>query len=136
MDEQTKNPSSKVIGAQKPPKDMKLTGNMYTVCFSAFIKKNKEKYRLKANDQIDIFYRALFLFVVQMTFIISLLFFETWDLKYKNSSAINISLFFTVLILHWQCLPDARNGIYMMKYALTCPEEFNHPIAAFMMGFI
>jgi hypothetical protein len=122
--------------AQKLPKEMKIAANMYTVCFCAFMKKNKEKFRLKKNDQIDIFYRALFLFVVQMTFIISLLFFETWNLKYKDSAAINLSLFFTVLILHWQCVPDARNGIYMMKYALTCPEEFDHPIAAFMMGFL
>jgi hypothetical protein len=121
---------------QKLPKEMKLGANMYTVCFCAFMKANKEKYRLKKNDQIDIFYRALFMFMIQMTFIVSLLFLETFDLKYKDSSAVNLCLFFTVLILHWQCLPDARNGIYMMKYALTCPEEFDHPIAAFMMGFL
>jgi hypothetical protein len=24
----------------------------------------------------------------------------------------------------------------MMKYAITCPEEFNHPTAAFMLGLI
>jgi hypothetical protein len=39
------------------------------------------------------------------------------------------------MILHWQCIPDSRNGIYMMKYALICPDEFNQPVAAFFMGF-
>jgi hypothetical protein len=120
----------------KKTKEMKLAANMYTVCYCAFMKKNKEKYRLKMNDQVDIFYRALFLFVIQMTFIVSLLFLDTFDLYYKDSTAVNLCLFFTVLILHWQCLPDARNGIYMMKYALSCPEEFNNPIAAFMLGFM
>lgn len=71
-----------------------------------------------------------------MTFIFSLLFLDTFDVSYKDSTAVNLCLFFTVLILHWQCLPEARNGIYMMKYALTCPEEFNNPIAAFMLGFM
>jgi len=115
---------------------MKLAANMYTICYCAFMKKNKEKYRLKQNDQIDIFYRALFLFVVQMTFIFSLLCLDSFDLTFKNNAAVNLCLFFTVLILHWQCLPEARNGMYMMKYALCCPGEFNHPIAAFALGFM
>jgi hypothetical protein len=34
------------------------------------------------------------------------------------------------------CLPDARNGIYMMKYALCCPDEFNQPATAFLLGFM
>lgn len=100
------------------------------------MRKNKDKYRLKANDQVDIFYRALFLCVIQMTFIACLLGFDTFDIGYKEKSASNISLFFTVLILHWQCLPDARNGVYMMKYVLCCPEEFNQPLAAFALGVI
>lgn len=72
-----------------------------------------------------------------MTFIASLLLFNSFDVSYKggkNGVAINLCLFFTVLILHWQCLPEARNGVYMMKYALCSPEEFNHPVAAFMLG--
>lgn len=31
----------------KLPKDMKLSANMYTVCYCAFMKKNKEKFKLK-----------------------------------------------------------------------------------------
>jgi hypothetical protein len=119
----------------KTPKSMKLSANMYTICYCAFMKSVKKEYRQKQNDQMDVFYRALFMFVIQMTFIISLLVFDTFDLTYKNDTAVNFCLFFTVLILHWQCLPDARNGMYMMKYAITCPEEFNHPTAAFALGF-
>lgn len=128
--------SDNAPNSAKSAKEMKLAANMYTVCYCAFMKKNKEKFKLKQNDQMDIFYRAFFMFVIQMTFIVCLLVFDSFDLTYKNDTAVNFCLFFTVLILHWQCLPDARNGMYMMKYALTCPEEFNHPTAAFVLGFL
>lgn len=85
---------------------------------------------------MDIFYRALFLFVVQMMFIFTVLMQDTFDLTFKNDLAVNLCLFFTVLILHWQCVPDSRNGIYMMKYVLCCPEEFDQPIAAFCLGIM
>ena len=116
-------------------KSFKLSANMYTISYSAFMRSNKEKYRLKTNDQIDIFYRALFMFMIQVTFIYTILFFESFSTSYKNDPILNSCLFFTVLILHWQCLPETRNGIYMMKYALTCPEEFTHPVTVFFIGW-
>lgn len=85
----------------KAPKNLKLAANMYTVCYCAFMRKNKDKFKLKQNDQMDIFYRAFFLFVIQMTFVVCLLMFDSFDLTYKNDTAINFCLFFTVLILHW-----------------------------------
>lgn len=33
-------------------------------------------------------------------------------------------------------MPDARNGIYMMRYVLAQPEEFTHPLTAFLLAFI
>ena len=52
-------------GAAKPAaKELKLSANMYTVSYCAFMKKNKEKFRLKSEDQNDIFYRALFMLMI------------------------------------------------------------------------
>lgn len=76
------------------------------------------------------------MFIIQVTFVTSVLFFETFKWQYKNDNILNLCLFFTVLILHWQCLPEARNGIYMMKYVLTNPDEFTHPTTAFWLGVI
>jgi hypothetical protein len=76
------------------------------------------------------------MFMIQMTFIFTILFFEKFDITYKNNTPLNLCLFFTVLILHWQCLPEARNGINMMKYALCCPDEFTQPATVFFLGFI
>lgn len=123
-------------GAKKPTKELKLTANMYTVAYSAFMKKNKEKFRLTVNDQMDIYYRAIFMCMIQLTFIFTVLFFEDFDISYKNNTPLNLCLFFTVLILHWQCLPEARNGIYMMKYALCYPDEFTAPVTVFFLGVI
>lgn len=79
---------------------------------------------------------AMFVFLVQMYFILYVLNLQTFNTAYKNDTAVNFCLFFTVLILHWMCLPDARNGIYMMKYALCCPHEFDQPTTVFILGLM
>jgi len=121
---------------QKPLKEMRLTTNIYTISYCTFFQKSKDKFRLRLSDQIDIFHKAIFIFIIQMTFIVTILVFEEFDTRYKNNTAVNLCLFFTVLILHWQCIPEARNGIYMMKYALCCPDEFTKPVAVFFLGLI
>lgn len=118
------------------PKGLKLTANMYTISYSSFMRSNKDKYRLRQEDQVDLLYRALFMAVIQMTFLWTVLNLEVWDTEYKDDTILNLCLFFTVLILHWQCLPEARNGIYMMKYALCNPGEFTHPFTAFCLGLL
>ena len=118
------------------PKALKLSANMYTISFSAFMRSNKEKFRLRTDDQVDLLYRALFMAVIQLTFLYTVLTLEMWNTDYKDDTILNLCLFFTVLILHWQCLPEARNGIYMMKYALCNPGEFTHPFTAFCLGFL
>jgi hypothetical protein len=55
--------------------------------------------------------------------------------NFIRKTEINFALFFTVLLLHLTCLPTARDGIAMMKYALLHPDEFSHPVSAFFLGF-
>jgi hypothetical protein len=62
---------------------MKITANIYTISYCAFMVQNKKKHRLKENDQVDILYRALFTFIVQLTFIITILFFEKFNFEFK-----------------------------------------------------
>jgi hypothetical protein len=47
----------------------------------------------------------------------------------------HVVLFFTILLLHLTCLPVARDGLAMMKYALLHPDEFGNPVSAFACGF-
>jgi len=49
---------------------------------------------------------------------------------------VHIALFFTVLMLHLSCIGTARDGLDMMKHALLHPDEFTHPISAFVLGFM
>lgn len=46
----------------------------------------------------------------------------------------HVTYFFTILVLHFGCMPVARDGLNMMKYALLHPDEFDHPVSAFMIG--
>lgn len=53
-----------------------------------------------------------------------------------NSTELQLCLFFTTLLLHFGCIPGARSGLYMMRYAVTHPENFTHPRVAFLLGLI
>lgn len=41
------------------------------------------------------------MFMIQVTFIGTILFYETFNISFKNSTPLNFCLLFTVLILHW-----------------------------------
>jgi len=56
--------------------------------------------------------------------------------KLNNNTPLQITLFFTTLLLHIGNLGPFRSGLYMMKYSLCHPEEFTHPKLAFMIGFM
>lgn len=40
-----------------------------------------------------------------------------------------------MLLLHLTCLPTAKDGMTMMKYVITHADEFDHPVAAFVIGW-
>lgn len=90
---------------------------------------------MKEADQADLFYRSCFLYTIQIIFNIVLLWYAGLKPNFVRATEINVALFFTVLLLHLTCLPTARDGLNMMKYALLHPEEFNHPMSAFALGF-
>jgi len=99
------------------------------------MKVNKPKYELLDENQIDLFKRACFIYGIQVLFNFVLFMYSGVKFNFIRNTQINFALFFTVLLLHLTCLPTARDGIAMMKYALLHPDEFSHPISAFFLGF-
>lgn len=55
---------------------------------------------------------------------------------YQDNVFINICMLFSVLLLHWNCIGDLRNGLYMMKFAICCPDKFSQPVTCFLLGFV
>ena len=131
------NPDSQVMVMDDGSKIkvLKLTPSYYTAAFMASMKSSKQQLKMKEADQADLFYRSCFLYSIQIIFNIVLLWYAGLKPNFIRSTEINVALFFTVLLLHLTCLPTARDGLTMMKYALLHPEEFNHPISAFVLGF-
>lgn len=115
-------------------KVLKLSASYYTATFYALMKTQKQKFKLKDNEQIDLLYRATFLYAMQIIFCAILYFYSGITVTYIRNTDVNVALFFTVLLLHLTCLPLARDGLAMMKYSLLHPEEFNHPASAFCLG--
>ena len=120
----------------KPLKNLKLASNIYTVSYCCFLKSNRTKLRLKTSDQVDVFYRALFMFTIQGSFMVNIVMHEKFDFGFQNDVLINFCMLFSVLLLHWSSLSDVRSGIYMMKYAICCPDEFDQPVTAFLLGLV
>lgn len=70
-----------------------------------------------------------------MFFISGILIYSKLNFKLYSSTPLQITLFFTTLLLHVGNLGMFRSGLYMMKYSLCHPEEFTHPKLAFLLGF-
>lgn len=73
---------------------------------------------------------------IQVFFVSGILIFSKISFKLYTSTPLQITLFFTTLLLHLGNLGAFRSGMYMMKYSLCHPEEFTHPRLAFMIGFL
>jgi hypothetical protein len=99
------------------------------------MKSNKTKYKLTEKDIGHMFYQCGFVFGVQCLFLFVLYWTALPKFQYIRDTEINFVLFFSVFLMHCVCLPVANNGMRMMKYALLYPDEFTHPISAFMIGF-
>ena len=56
--------------------------------------------------------------------------------NFIRDAEINVTLFFTVLLLHLTCLPNARDDMSMMKYILVHNDEFSHQMTAFGLRLI
>jgi len=132
------NPDIKIDydNKDKSDKSMKVGASFYTAAYFGLMKANKQKFKLKDDDQFDLLYRAGFIFLIQLSFNLVLYFYSGLKPTFVRDTEINVALFFTVLILHLVCLPTARDGMTMMKYALVHHEEFNHPWAAFILGMM
>lgn len=74
--------------------------------------------------------------IIQVMFIALVASHDTFTVSFKNDTIVNFCSFFTLLLLHWTCLPAVKNGLNMMKYVVSVPEEFTHPSTAFLLGFI
>ena len=100
--------------------------------------KYKKKYHLLAEDQASYYFEALFLLFIQATFCICILTAEEFSFdkafKYHYQYSLNLTLYFTSMILHFATIFTIRNGIIMTKYVIYHSEEFEHPKAAFLLG--
>jgi len=109
---------------------------MFAAVFFAFMKENKKKYRMTTTKQFELFWKALFCLFIQFFFIYCVVTYGGVKFSLNNETFMQLSLIFTTLLLHIGVIANARDGMYMMKYALCHPEKFTHPELAFLMGFI
>ena len=114
----------------------KLTAGLYQAAFTALMNDTKKEYKLMESQQVDVLWRTIFAWIVTMGFSVVLAYTANLDPVVEKPTEVHVALFFTVLLLHVTCLPMARDGLAMMKYAMLHAEEFAHPQAAFLLGFL
>ena len=114
---------------------MKLSASFFTATYFSLMKSNKAKFKMKESDLVELFWKSCFIYTVQIVFSYVIWTYAGFKTTVERPPELHITLFFSVLILHFTCMPVARDGLAMMKYALLHHDEFNHPISAFMLGF-
>lgn len=120
----------------KIKKSLTIDATLYSATYVSLIKSNKHKYKMTQTDQFDLVYKLMLIGTIQVFFIGGIFFFNGLSFKLYNSTPLQITLFFTTLLLHLGNLGAFRSGLYMMKYSLCHPEEFTHPNLAFFIGFM
>lgn len=135
LKQESENKEVFVEGQADGGKKLKLSPSFFTATYSSLLKKNKAALKMKESEQVDLFWKCCFIFVIQMAFSYVIFAFGGLKASVFRAPEMHFSLFFSVLILHFVCMPVARDGLTMMKYALLHHDEFNHPISAFMLGF-
>lgn len=73
---------------------------------------------------------------IQLFFIFGVLVIDPLKFTLFNNTLMQLTLFFTTLLLHLGNLGMFRSGLNMMKYSLCHPEEFTHPKLAFFLGMM
>lgn len=110
----------------------------YSGTFYSLITRYKKKYLLISTDQAEYYFESLFLLFIQTVFsacIIASI--EKKKLsEYVFDYQLNLCIFFTTMILHFGSIYTIRNGMQMCKYVVYHWEEFDNPIAAFLLGFL
>lgn len=99
------------------------------------MKSNKSKFKMTEADQVELYWRCWFIYTIQLLFSYVIWTNAALTVSVERPPELHITLFFTVLMLHFTCMPVARDGLAMMKYALLHHDEFDHPISAFSLGF-
>ena len=125
----------KVDAPIKGKEEVKLTATLYTTAYFAQLKTVKDKHRLKISDQVELFWRSSFIYFIQIAFCAVIAIYANLKAVIHKNTEVHVTLFFTVLLLHVTCLPNARDGLAMMKYALLHADEFESPLLAFTLGF-
>lgn len=120
----------------KAKKSFAIDSTIYSATYFSLIKSNKHKYKMTQDDQFDLLYKNMLIVTIQVFFIVGIIIFNKLSFKLNNNTPLQITLFFTTLLLHIGNLGPFRSGLYMMKYSLCHPEEFTHPKLAFMLGFV
>lgn len=90
--------------------------------------------KMKESEQVDVFWRAAFTWLIQMMFCTVLALYSNIKTVIARPTEVHVVLFFTILLLHLTCLPQARDGLAMMKYSILHPEEFVNPVSAWLCG--
>lgn len=116
-------------------KTMKLSATFFTATYFSLMKTNKAKFKMKESEQVELFWKSCFVYSIQLIFSYVIWAYAGLKSNMERPPELHVVLFFSVLILHFVCMPFARDGLSMMKYALLHHDEFNHPISAFMLGF-
>jgi len=122
--------------SMKRKKSMKISANIYSACYFGLLKANKKELKMTDSDQFDLLFKALLIFGVQMFFSFCVYFYGNVKMELNNNVTLQLALIFCTLLLHLGCIPGAKSGMYMMKFALCHPEKFSHPTLAFILGLM
>lgn len=129
---------------QEPPKTQEIVSlaeDFYAMAYLGYKKDLIEELQISTQLQGRNFYACLWVYLVELTLIAVI--FKTVVFDVEGTFYIvtpNIEVFITRflagLLLHMELIEDVRQGLNMIKYLNTHPEEFTESFAPFILAFM
>lgn len=112
--------------------------DFFSGTFYSMRTKYKKKYCLLKDDVADYLFESFFIITIQALLCCLVLVYGEFrgKLVYHNKFEVNLTMFFTVLVLHFSCIATVRNGINMCRFVIFHREEFDNPKGALGLGFV
>ena len=111
------------------------------MAFLSYKKDIVEEYKITPGSQGRHFHSALWIFLVEMTIIC--LIFKVIVVDKSDSFAIStsnveivVTRFLMSMLLHMELINEIKQGLNLIEYVNSHPEEFDHTAQPFLIGLM
>ncbi len=126
--------------AKHAQKTLELREDFYAVTFVSMRHEVASHFKITKTMQGRNFYAILWIWLIEMTIIVIIFKSAVFDKMPFRIETPNVDVYITrflaTLLMHMNLIEDVKQGLNMILYLNTHPEEFSSTLIPFLCGFL